>query len=592
MQGVEWGLDVLRAEFPSVVSFLVLVLLIAFPISMIVAHHSRGRDEEEEDEEQEEQKEEEEEKFDMHDGAVDVLIIGGGLGGLALAASLSKLGVHCLVVEKGDFRDAGAVLAVQPNGLKALKEISPFILTELEHASVRIDQTGGLMSEWASVRGILLEHVRACTDTVIIPRAYPTKLEIHSEGVRVTLHHIRSAQTEKILAHCVVAADGVHSSVRQMLGLAPAKDSGVNVVRAVVDCSMCPPLLSLCRKKGNTIVPVSLKIGDTSFFTAFNFSDVYEGKVRWTYITKSELPRDKVECKCHVVNEMHRYLSMEEDRQTEDWRDISTSSTPDSTAEPSDISMASCIVALTMPRNMNVANISTIVLGDNDDTAWGGRGRVTLIGDAAHAMRAASGQGSSMAFEDVCVLTRTLEGNADISKNHSRHSSVEATIVEEVGCHDEKTANSDNNEGPTLSVRVLQRIHDDSLLPQALRDFEAARIGRVRLVHSSENRIANAAYAKLKSKFAHSENLLGLLDSVSETDIGPLLWVLAHPPTIPDPYDYHPQGLCTPLEYIDSLRPAPSSANPNRDDSPISYEGNRSTKRMDMRFREWVFAGV
>ena len=75
------------------------------------------------------------------------------------------------------------MLGVQPNGLKALKEISPSIVTALEHASVRIEQTGGIMSEWTTVRNILLEHVLAFTDTEIVPHASPTALETHPEGV-------------------------------------------------------------------------------------------------------------------------------------------------------------------------------------------------------------------------------------------------------------------------------------------------------------------------------------------------------------------------------------------------------------------------
>jgi 2-polyprenyl-6-methoxyphenol hydroxylase-like FAD-dependent oxidoreductase len=45
-------------------------------------------------------------------------------------------------------------------------------------------------------------------------------------------------------------------------------------------------------------------------------------------------------------------------------------------------------------------------------TTWGS-GRVTLIGDAAHAMTNAIGQGANQAIEDAVVLARCLERNAD-----------------------------------------------------------------------------------------------------------------------------------------------------------------------------------
>jgi len=39
---------------------------------------------------------------------------------------------------------------------------------------------------------------------------------------------------------------------------------------------------------------------------------------------------------------------------------------------------------------------------------WGSQGPVMLIGDAAHTMPAATGQGSSWAFKDAVVLTQIL----------------------------------------------------------------------------------------------------------------------------------------------------------------------------------------
>ena len=43
---------------------------------------------------------------------------------------------------------------------------------------------------------------------------------------------------------------------------------------------------------------------------------------------------------------------------------------------------------------------------------WG-RGRVTLLGDAAHAMTNAVGQGANQAIEDAVVLARCLQRNDD-----------------------------------------------------------------------------------------------------------------------------------------------------------------------------------
>lgn len=50
-----------------------------------------------------------------------------------------------------------------------------------------------------------------------------------------------------------------------------------------------------------------------------------------------------------------------------------------------------------------------VELPENGSKGWGGKGRVVLVGDAAHAMRPASGLGGAMAFEDAVVLCRTLK---------------------------------------------------------------------------------------------------------------------------------------------------------------------------------------
>jgi hypothetical protein len=254
----------------------------------------------------------------------------------------------------------------------------------------------------------------------------------------------------------------------------------------------------------------------------------------------------------------------------------------------SDISIASCLVSLTFPRDITVSHICTTVLADDDTTAWGGRGRVTLIGDAAHAMRAASGQGSSMAFEDVCVLTRAIQGWNVFGTHHSRPLSVAlpgsetpprvmSTMSKSVSDEKEDKVEVDDGEWSVLScmpVTPKQRVHNSTLLPKALRAFEESRIARVRLVHNNERRVANAAYARLSSKLGSSKDLLAILENVNETDVGPLVTEITTPTSAYEPYSGSPHpDLC-------------------HDDCPIAYEGNRNTKRMDMQFREWLFEGV
>ena len=53
-----------------------------------------------------------------------ILIIGGGIGGLASALALSRLGIPTLVIEQADeFREVGAGIQVGPNGFRALDRL-------------------------------------------------------------------------------------------------------------------------------------------------------------------------------------------------------------------------------------------------------------------------------------------------------------------------------------------------------------------------------------------------------------------------------------------------------------------------------------
>src|SRR5262249_37668351 len=60
----------------------------------------------------------------MSDRADGVLIVGGGLGGLTLAAALAREGIPAELVERSaDWRAVGAGIAVQGNGLRVLREL-------------------------------------------------------------------------------------------------------------------------------------------------------------------------------------------------------------------------------------------------------------------------------------------------------------------------------------------------------------------------------------------------------------------------------------------------------------------------------------
>jgi 2-polyprenyl-6-methoxyphenol hydroxylase-like FAD-dependent oxidoreductase len=52
-------------------------------------------------------------------------------------------------------------------------------------------------------------------------------------------------------------------------------------------------------------------------------------------------------------------------------------------------------------------------IADRDPIKTWGEGRITLLGDAAHAMTINLGQGACQAIEDAAVLTKCLDGRSE-----------------------------------------------------------------------------------------------------------------------------------------------------------------------------------
>lgn len=64
------------------------------------------------------------EKKRMEIEAEDVVIVGGGISGLATALALKRVGISALVLERSDrLRDTGAAISLFPNAWFALKAL-------------------------------------------------------------------------------------------------------------------------------------------------------------------------------------------------------------------------------------------------------------------------------------------------------------------------------------------------------------------------------------------------------------------------------------------------------------------------------------
>ncbi|PON79891.1 FAD-binding domain containing protein [Trema orientale] len=62
--------------------------------------------------------------MDKDDNIMDIVIVGGGICGLATALALHRKGIRSVVLERSEkIRARGAAIIVQPNGWRALDQL-------------------------------------------------------------------------------------------------------------------------------------------------------------------------------------------------------------------------------------------------------------------------------------------------------------------------------------------------------------------------------------------------------------------------------------------------------------------------------------
>ncbi len=318
----------------------------------------------------------------------DVLIAGAGIGGLTAALALQARGIDVTVIERTDLRPLGVGINLLPHAVRELYELG--LGDELSRIGVApaaiayYDTDGALLfreprgidggygyPQYSVHRGRLQMLLLSALRDRLGAKAVHDNCELvefdeSDAGVRV------ETSAGDFMAGMLVGADGIHSTIRRRLhpGPDPLLWSGLRMFRGAVDGDPFLDGRTMSIVKGaNGVDLVVYPIGEDQINWVVMLPEAppgpLPGDAKWNH------PGERSEVLRHLE---HWHL---------DWLD------------------AADLVRRTEP-------VLEYPMVDRDALPWWGRGRVTLLGDAAHPMYPVGANGGSQAIVDAAVLAEEL----------------------------------------------------------------------------------------------------------------------------------------------------------------------------------------
>jgi 3-hydroxybenzoate 6-monooxygenase len=321
-----------------------------------------------------------------------VFIVGGGIGGLAAALALARQGIAAQIIEQAaEFKEIGAgiqlgpnvfwmfdilglvervsALAVFPNNLIMMDSITGQEVTRVplgDKFRKRFKHPYALIHR-ADLHKVLLEACKKSDRIRLDASQKVVKVEETSDGVVV-----RTESGKEYRGAALIGADGIWSSIREIVvGDGKPKPAGHITYRAVLPTSEMPEqfrwhdMVVWAGEKVH-LVHYPLRTGDLFNLVAVFHSNRYEEG--WdSYGDPAEL-HERFAKTCAPVRTLLEKI--------ESWR--------------------------------------MWVLCDRPPIKEWSRGRITLLGDAAHPMLQYLAQGANMAIEDaVCLANEVIEFAGD-----------------------------------------------------------------------------------------------------------------------------------------------------------------------------------
>jgi len=334
-----------------------------------------------------------------------VLIVGGGIGGLTLALSLHQAGIACRVFEAApEIRALGVGVNLLPHGMRELTELG--LQEQLSRIAVQTQELrfynrfGQFIFgeprgraagyEWpqlsihrADLHEVLLKETRKRlgTDSVVL----------NKKCISVTESGTASFEDgSSVSGSCVIGCDGIHSSVRKQLfpGEGPPAYQGINMWRGVTHMK---PFLG-----GATMAVAGwLEAGKMVIYPIR--PPEADGLQLVNWVAEIQSPRN-------VMQDWNLDGRIEDFYPTfEKWR----------------FDWLDCAAMI-----RNSEQVLEYPMVDRDPLPWWTKGRITLLGDAAHPMYPRGSNGAGQAILDARALTGCFVREPDVEKALKKYEEI------------------------------------------------------------------------------------------------------------------------------------------------------------------------
>jgi 2-polyprenyl-6-methoxyphenol hydroxylase-like FAD-dependent oxidoreductase len=318
----------------------------------------------------------------------DVLIVGGGIGGLTLALSLRQAGIPCRVFEAAPAVKAlGVGINLLPHGMRELTELglqNRLVAAGVETRELRFYNRFGqfIFSEprgrHAGYEWPQLSIHRADLHAVLLEEVGEDVVFLGKKCVSVRDRTVTFEDGTSATGSCVIGCDGIHSAVRKHLfpDEGPVAYHGINMWRGT---TRMKPFLT-----GSSMAVAGwLDVGKLVIYPIRNQLDA-DGNQLVNWVAEIQSPRNVMQ-DWNLGGRVEDVLPTFRDW-TFDWLD--------------------CAATIG-----NAEQVLEYPMVDRDPLPYWTKGCVTLLGDAAHPMYPRGSNGAGQAILDARTLAGCLSRN-------------------------------------------------------------------------------------------------------------------------------------------------------------------------------------